>query len=586
MIKSILAVGALAGCSLAAPAPGANVARALAVSPDGSCGGSTGYTCEGSSFGSCCSQYGWCGTSTAYCGTGCDASGGKCGTGDSATTSTPPASSATSAPPASTPTGGAASTLTDCLGEKDVPIKLTSDADFSTLSKPYNLRLPYNPAVIVIPTTVQHISDAVVCASENNVKVQAKSGGHSYSSFSSGGKDGSMIINLQEFQDVTLDDQGIAKVGGGLRLGNLAQSIYDQGKRALSHGTCPGVGIGGHFTHGGYGYASRNWGLAMDQIVGLDVVLANGSAIHATETEYPEVYYALRGAADSFGIVTSFYLQTHEAPSSVTYFAYPLPGMWDDATKTAGYFQHIQDAVQNASIIDRNIGGLGMYMDGSGFSLSGSYFGTVDDFNNKVAPELLRGLPTPTSKTVESLSWIDFLIKLGGAKSLSTPKTGYDSHDNFFAKSVTVPEASPLTEDQLVSYFNYMITQGKSAPASWYSIINLYGGPDSQVNAKDVNFAAYSDRSSLWVAQHYIFTDATSTLPTSSIDWLDGLNNAMTDKMPNANFGAYLNYVDPSLSAADAHEVYYGDSLYQKLAGIKTSVDPKSVFWNPQAIGA
>lgn len=191
----------------------------------------------------------------------------------------------------SKPTSGASSGLTDCLGEKDVPIKLTSDADFSDLAKPYNVHIPYTPAVIVIPTTVQHISDAVFCASKNGVKVQAKSGGHSYASYSSGGKDGSLIINLQKFQDVSLDDKGIAKVGGGLRLGNLAQSIYDQGKRALSHGTCPGVGIGGHFTHGGYGYASRNWGLSMDQIVGLDVVLANGSAVHASETEYPDVYY-------------------------------------------------------------------------------------------------------------------------------------------------------------------------------------------------------------------------------------------------------------------------------------------------------
>lgn len=51
------------------------------------------------------------------------------------------------------------------------------------------------------------------------------------------------------------------------------------------------VGIGGHFTHGGYGHDSRMWGLALDTIVGLDVVLANGSFVHATSTAYPEIYY-------------------------------------------------------------------------------------------------------------------------------------------------------------------------------------------------------------------------------------------------------------------------------------------------------
>lgn len=164
------------------------------------------------------------------------------------------------------------------------------------------MRLEYTPAVIIIPTTIQHVSDAVLCASKNGLKVQAKSGGHSYASFSTGGQNGSMVVDLREFQDITLDGQGVAKVGGGLRLGNLAQRIYDQGNRALSHGTCPGVGIGGHFTHGGYGYASRLWGLAMDHIVGLDVVLANGTAVHATETQYPEIYYVCeRGDGPQFG---------------------------------------------------------------------------------------------------------------------------------------------------------------------------------------------------------------------------------------------------------------------------------------------
>lgn len=181
--------------------------------------------------------------------------------------------------------------LSDCLSDNTVPAKFHSDVGFSQLAATYNVRLQYIPAVIIVPTTVQHVTDAILCASKTGTKVQAKSGGHSYASFSSGGQDGSMVIDLREFQDITVDDQGIAKVGGGVRLGNMAEGIYDQKNRALSHGTCPGVGIGGHFTHGGYGYASRCWGLAMDQIVGLDVVLANGSAIHATETEYADVYY-------------------------------------------------------------------------------------------------------------------------------------------------------------------------------------------------------------------------------------------------------------------------------------------------------
>lgn len=85
------------------------------------------------------------------------------------------------------------------------------------------------------------MSDAVRCAANSGVKVQAKSGGHSYASYSLGGKNGSMMIDLEPLQEISLDNgTGIAKVGGGVRLGNMALGIFEQGKRGLPHGTCPG----------------------------------------------------------------------------------------------------------------------------------------------------------------------------------------------------------------------------------------------------------------------------------------------------------------------------------------------------------
>jgi hypothetical protein len=113
-----------------------------------------------------------------------------------------------------------------------------------------------------------------------------------------------MMIDLQSLQTVSVDQAGVATVGGGVRLGNLANGIWNSGQRALAHGTCPGVGIGGHFTHGGYGHTSRNYGLAMDQIIAADIVLANGTLIKATSSQSPDIFWAIRGAADSIGIGT------------------------------------------------------------------------------------------------------------------------------------------------------------------------------------------------------------------------------------------------------------------------------------------
>ncbi|KLU86886.1 hypothetical protein MAPG_05893, partial [Magnaporthiopsis poae ATCC 64411] len=256
------------------------------VSQDGSCGGKRGATCLGSVFGDCCSQYGWCGSTSAYCGTGCQPGFGKCNiktsSSSSSTTITKTSTKMATATTTATATPTLASLL-DCLAAKKVQFSSPSSPSYAQLSKPYNLRMSWKPLVIVLGGSVQNVQDAVVCAALFKVKVQARGGGHSYAAFALGGKDGSLVIDLSGLQGVTVDaSSGIARVGGGVRLGNLATALYNQGRRAVSHGTCPGVGIGGHFTHGGFGFSSRAWGLALDSIVALDVVLANGTAVRAS----------------------------------------------------------------------------------------------------------------------------------------------------------------------------------------------------------------------------------------------------------------------------------------------------------------
>lgn len=493
---------------------------------------------------------------------------------------TPPRSTSLSSTPTSSP-----STLQDCLAAKNVPVFFASSSGFFQLAQPYNLRLPYTPAVIVVPTRTQHIIDAVLCASENNVKVQARSGGHSYASYSSGGQNGSMVIDLENFQITSVGADGIAQVGGGVRLGDMALSIYNQSQRALPHGTCPGVGIGGHASHGGFGYSSRLWGLTLDTIVALDVVLANGSFIHATSTAYPDIYYALRGAADSFGIIIAFYLQTQPAPTAVVNWSYGIPGMFSNAATTAAVFTHIQAFAQNASVVDRKLG-MGMYLDGTTFSISGTYIGDEATFTNIIAPALLSGLPTPSSSSIKTVDWITSLTLLANNVPLQQPITGYDLHDDFFAKSVVVPSSAPLTTAALTSYFTYIIQNGINPPSPWFSIINLYGGPDSKINVPSSSSSAYSDRSALWVLQHYGYTGNTgSPFPPAELSFVDGLNTALTSAMPSTSFLAYLNYVDPSLTPAQAHSLYFDAPTYSKLLGIKGEVDPGHVFWNPQAVG-
>lgn len=393
--------------------------------------------------------------------------------------------------------------LFDCLSAHNVPTELISSPDWNSYVSPYNLRLAYVPAALTLPTTPQQVSDSVTCAAAAGVKVQAKSGGHSYASFSSGGQDGSLIVDLQEFNSISVDSSTfVASVGGGVRLGNMALALYAQGQRALPHGTCPGVGVGGHFTHGGYGHDSRLWGLALDTIVAMDVVLANGTFVHVTSSNYPDLFFALRGAAESIGIVTTFYLQTLPAPSSVINFSVDLSAVLTSPSTVANAFLDLQNFVLTSPLVNRNIS-FGINTNGNAFSLTGWYFGDQTYFTNMVLPSMLNGFPA-ASPTIRSLGWLDSLVNEAGGQ-LQEPLSGYSAHDTFYAKSIVTHNAQPLTLAALESFWGYVINQGRSSVSPWFSIINLYGGIDSQINVQPVAPSSYADRDALWVFQVCLF---------------------------------------------------------------------------------
>ncbi|KUJ21674.1 glucooligosaccharide oxidase-like protein [Mollisia scopiformis] len=476
-----------------------------------------------------------------------------------------------------------ATSVLDCLDANKVPYVTSSSTDWTAYQIPFNLRLPFEPAVITVPENEAQVSASITCAAAASLKVQAKGGGHSYASFSSGGQNGSLIIEMENFAEITVDPTTfIVKIGAGQRLGNIATEIYAQGKRAMPHGTCAGVGIAGHALHGGYGYDSRKWGLALDHVVGLDVVLADGTSVYTNATTNPDLFWAMRGAGDSFGIATNFYMQTEAAPESVLYFVADLSASLSSAENAATGFEVLQNWSFTSPDLTPNIT-FGTYADFTKSFIIRGWCMDCDEavFTKSVFPGMLAGFPGYVP-TVQNLDWITALVDLAGENLTQPLGHLYTEHDTFYAKSVVSKEAEPLSHASLVSYWNYLIAN--LGNKQWFSIINLYGAPGSLINAVSPDESAYSDRDSLWVFQNYGYTGTEPWDPTIT-PLIDGMNNATIVPQPDGDFGAYLNYVDPDLSPAEAHLEYYGASTYDKLLGLKAKFDPGFVFWNPQAIG-
>lgn len=112
--------------------------------------------------------------------------------------------------------------------------------------KPYNLAIDVTPAAVIRPESTEDVAAIVQCCGEIDYKVQAKSGGHSYANFGLG--DGAITVDLVNFQNYSIDEiSWYATIGAGMSLGDIDQNLHKTG-RALPHGLCPGVGIGGHAT--------------------------------------------------------------------------------------------------------------------------------------------------------------------------------------------------------------------------------------------------------------------------------------------------------------------------------------------------
>ncbi|KAI0880935.1 putative glucooligosaccharide oxidase [Annulohypoxylon maeteangense] len=473
--------------------------------------------------------------------------------------------------------------IVEQLSGMSIPFKQPSDPDWAAYSSSLNTRLSFTPAIVVIPCDVSQIERALTCARKHELKVQARSGGHSYASHSIGGVDGAMVIDMRRFQSTNIEGNTVL-VDSGVRLGNLAKAIYDDSdqKRALPHGTCAAVGMGGHLTHGGFGMFSRAWGLAMDRIVGMTVITADGKCIHCDQSVNGDLFFAMRGAGDSFGIVKSFHLDTEPAPKSVLHWSVNMNDVTKSIERAVKAFHHIQKFVHNGSVVDRRLG-LQMCVSWNRFAVDGTYLGPQETLETKILPAMLGKIKEEKKTILKEFDWLESIKSLNQSQDIVTdPTSTHQDRVNFFAKSVVVPEPG-LTQVAMRSFFKYLFNEGARAPINYFILIDLYGGHDSQINEKSSDFSAFSHRNACWVIQLHGYVDNDVAFPQEGIEFITGLTNSITSKV--RNYGAYANYTDPTLSREEAQKLYFGETS-KILWKLKKKWDPNNLFENPQSIQA
>jgi hypothetical protein len=192
---------------------------------------------------------------------------------------------------------------------------LPGNPGYDTARKVLNPGIDKHPALVVQPNGVTDIRNAVTFARERDLLLAVKCGGHSYAGKST--CEGGMQIDLSTLRHARVDVANrIAHVAGGSLLGELDRESMAVGL-VTTAGTVSHTGVGGLTTAGGFGRVGRRFGLALDNVVGADVVTADGRLLHVSAEENDDLFWAIRGGGGNFGIVTNFEFQLHPMQRTV-----------------------------------------------------------------------------------------------------------------------------------------------------------------------------------------------------------------------------------------------------------------------------
>jgi FAD/FMN-containing dehydrogenase len=178
------------------------------------------------------------------------------------------------------------------------------DDNYDDVRQLYNGMIDKRPGLIARCVDAADVQAAVNFAREHNLLLAVRGGGHNGAGL--GSCDDGLVIDLSPMKGVRVDQSaGTVRVEGGCTWGDVDHATYPFGL-AVPTGFISTTGVGGLTLGGGLGYLTRRFGLTIDNLLAVDMVLADGRFITATAGENEDLFWAVRGGGGNFGVVTSF----------------------------------------------------------------------------------------------------------------------------------------------------------------------------------------------------------------------------------------------------------------------------------------
>ena len=430
---------------------------------------------------------------------------------------------------------------------------LPADAHYNEARKLHNGMIDKKPAMIVRCADVADVIACVKFAGSHHLLLAVKGGGHNGAGL--GMCDDGLVIDLGSMNSihVNVEDKTI-RAEGGCTLADIDHAAHPFGL-AIAAGVVGSTGVGGLTLGGGLGYLTRKYGLSIDNLLEVSIVLADGSYVQASAGKYPDLFWAVRGGGGNFGVVVSFLFKAH--PVNMVYGG-PMIWKMEDAKEIMQWYRTF---IKEAS--DDIYGFLAfltvppvppfpeVYHHKRMCGIIWCYAGKMEDADNVF--QSIRNIKQPA---IDLTGPIPFVALQGLFDPLLPPGM------QWYWKADYLNE---LSDEAITLHLQYV-----GAPPSELSTMHLYpvNGAASRIKKDET---AWHYRDATW-AMVISGINADAAGKDDIINWTKDYWNALR---PYSAGGAYVNFIMDE--GEESIKSIYGDN-HVRLAQIKARYDPHNLF--------
>ena len=435
------------------------------------------------------------------------------------------------------------------------------DSGYDAARISYNHLFSHHPEAVVFCGETQDVVNALTWARQNDVPVRIRSGGHCLEGWSV--VDDGLVIDVSRLKSAAIDEASMtATVGAGL---NQLEAVTALGRTgcAAPTGTEGTVGLVGATLGGGFGLLTRKFGMASDNLLAAEVVIApaggGATTIIADEENNADLLWALRGAGNgNFGVVTSLTYRTHPL-TQTTYVVATWPGL-DDVSDVFELWQQCAPHADNRLTSQLEIRRDKVVLIGALAS------GSESEALQMLTPILSVGKPRVIATEA---SWADTYA------GFQTPPADEAANWKYFSQFIYDP--FPLDAVNLIKTF---MAQAPTPDCSYFT--NAFGG--AVKNTEPSGGSAFAHRNALFYAEPGAGWGTRGGVPAAADPltvecetWIAEFGEAL---QPYVN-GAYINV--PNAGMPGWETAYWGSNV-DRLRTIKAKYDPDNVFSYEQSV--